>query len=195
MKSVVLITGANGLLGSCITKHISTLKNHQICATDLGASLTLQCPKDIDYLQLNLVDPESIEAIILHLSELIDNSTHLSIVHLAAIDQKNVTEANQLPHEESLSNILNSFNVNAFVSIKLLQAFTSLALEKGSSMSFIYVPSLYCYHAPNPNLYGGYDKENLPFHQKKSSIHLVKGWNCFGNQPFCFYLCAKKIKI
>ena len=106
---------------------------------------------------------------------MIDASSHLSIIHLAAIDQKNVIKSNQLPHEESFSKILSSFNVNSFASIKLLQGFTSLALEKCASMSFIYVPSLYCYHAPNPNLYGGYDNENLPFNQKSLAYVSSKG--------------------
>ena len=88
MKSVVLVTGANGLLGSCITKHLSTIKDHQICATDLSTLPSQSSIKNIDYFQLDLVDPKSIETILLHISEMIDSNSHLSIIHLAAIDHR-----------------------------------------------------------------------------------------------------------
>jgi NAD(P)-dependent dehydrogenase (short-subunit alcohol dehydrogenase family) len=195
MNSVILITGANGLLGTCITNHLSTIKDHHVCAIDLGSSPATSIDNDIDYFQLDLVDSQSIDTILLHISELIDSNCHLSVIHLAAIDQKNVMESNQLPHEESLSKILNSFNVNAFVSIRLLQAFTSLALEKGASMSFIYVPSLYCYHAPNPNLYGGYNQENLPFKQKSLAYVSSKGGIVSAIKLFASTYARKRLRF
>ncbi len=174
MKSVVLITGANGLLGSCITEHLSSAEKHQILATDLGDTIFKSIPKNVKYAKLDLVEQQSVEKLTALIADMLNSDTHFSVVHLAAIDDKNVALKSHLPHQEPLEKIFNSFNINTFASIKLMQRFTTLALERGISMSFIYVPSLYCFHAPNPNLYGGYD-DGLPYRQKSLAYVSSKG--------------------
>jgi len=183
MKSL-LITGANGFLGS---NSIKLLKNYyNVSGLDIDCSRRLE---DIKYYEIDITDMQSVK-------NLLKNNSFDIILHCAAMVNPDICE--------------NNYNlarrINALGTRNLIEKFKGLFIYISTDMLFDGIKGNYSEEdTPNPiNIYGKTKLEGETFVQQYSDNYLILrtnffGWNCCSEKQtfaeWIYYSLKQREKI
>lgn len=192
MKKTVLVTGGLGLLGHCLSTHLT--KNYHVIVVDIVGDPDLDA--SIDYIQFDLTDIKNMHLLAEKVCALTSNLK--VIVNNAAFNPKIEGDGSSFGkfEDQDFDELQKEVNLNLLSPLKLIQSLLNeFSFKDGKNCKVINVSSTYGIFPPNQNLYKPLSEATGVEVVKPIGYSITKAALIMATKYLAAYLGDRKINV